>query len=68
MNSHDPVNLLFGGMEKLGPGDNVHTLHVLHLLLNGAERPYPPEPGAHKPSACAVTISRCSGYPTARSG
>lgn len=28
----DPVSLLFGGMEKLGPGDDAHTLHVLRLL------------------------------------
>jgi SAM-dependent methyltransferase len=32
MNVSDPVGLLFGGMEKLGPGDNAHTLHVLRLL------------------------------------
>jgi SAM-dependent methyltransferase len=32
MNTHDPVGLLFGGMEKLGPGGNAHTLHVLRLL------------------------------------
>src|SRR5437588_406140 len=32
MNTYDPVNLLFGGMEKLGPGDNAQTLHVLRLL------------------------------------
>lgn len=32
MSSYDPVELLFGGMEKLGPGGNVHTLHVLGLL------------------------------------
>src|SRR5262245_52292051 len=31
MNS-DPIRLLFGGMEKLGPGGNEHTLHVLRLL------------------------------------
>jgi trans-aconitate methyltransferase len=31
MNS-DPIRLLFGGMEKLGPGGNDHTLHVLRLL------------------------------------
>ena len=31
MNS-DPVDLLFGGMEKLGPGSNAHTVHVLRLL------------------------------------
>ena len=28
----NPIDLLFGGMEKLGPGGNVHTLHVLRLL------------------------------------
>jgi ubiquinone/menaquinone biosynthesis C-methylase UbiE len=32
MNTYDPIRLLFGGMEKLGPGDNAHTLHVLRLL------------------------------------
>jgi cyclopropane fatty-acyl-phospholipid synthase-like methyltransferase len=32
MESVDPVQLLFGGMEKLGPGGNEHTLHVLNLL------------------------------------
>ena len=32
MNTYDPVGLLFGGMEKLGPGDNAHTLRVLRLL------------------------------------
>jgi trans-aconitate methyltransferase len=32
MNTYNPIDLLFGGMEKLGPGDNVHTLNVLHLL------------------------------------
>jgi trans-aconitate methyltransferase len=32
MTTDDPISLLFGGMEKLGPGDNAHTLHVLHLL------------------------------------
>lgn len=32
MNAYDPIGLLFGGMAKLGPGDNAHTLHVLHLL------------------------------------
>lgn len=32
MNTHNPVDLLFGGMEKLGPGDNVHTLNVRRLL------------------------------------
>jgi len=30
--SCNPVDLVFGGMEKLGPGSNVHTLHVLRLL------------------------------------
>jgi trans-aconitate methyltransferase len=34
MNTSDPISLLFGGMEKLGPGDNAHTLHVLRLLPN----------------------------------
>ncbi|MGH7720970.1 MAG: SAM-dependent methyltransferase [Gemmatimonadaceae bacterium] len=28
----DPVDLLFGGLENLGPGGNAHTLHVLSLL------------------------------------
>ena len=32
MSVSDPVGLLFGGMEKLGPGDNAHTLGVLRLL------------------------------------
>jgi SAM-dependent methyltransferase len=32
MNVSDPVGLLFGGLEKLGPGGNAHTLHVLRLL------------------------------------
>jgi hypothetical protein len=32
MSVSDPINLLFGGMEKLGPGDNAHTLRVLRLL------------------------------------
>lgn len=32
MNTYNPIDLLFGGMEKLGPGDNVHTLNVLGLL------------------------------------
>jgi SAM-dependent methyltransferase len=32
MNTYDPVGLLFGGMEKLGPGSNAHTLLVLRLL------------------------------------
>jgi SAM-dependent methyltransferase len=32
MNVSDPVGLLFGGMEKLGPGSNAATLHVLGLL------------------------------------
>lgn len=30
--SHNPVDLLFGGMEKLGPGDNAHTAEVLRRL------------------------------------
>jgi len=28
----NPVDLLFGGMDKLGPGGDAHTLHVLSLL------------------------------------
>jgi len=32
MNIYNPIDLLFGGMEKLGPGGNVHTLHLLRLL------------------------------------
>jgi len=32
VNSSSPIDLLFGGMEKLGPGSNVQTLHVLGLL------------------------------------
>jgi trans-aconitate methyltransferase len=32
MNADNPIDLLFGGMEKLGPGGNSHTLHVLRLL------------------------------------
>ena len=30
--TYNPIDLLFGGMEKLGPGGNAHTLHVLRLL------------------------------------
>jgi SAM-dependent methyltransferase len=32
VSNYDPIDLLFGGMEKLGPGGNIHTLHVLNLL------------------------------------
>ncbi|HOH27903.1 MAG TPA: class I SAM-dependent methyltransferase [Syntrophorhabdus sp.] len=32
MNTFNPIDLLFSGMGKLGPGDNVHTLNVLKLL------------------------------------
>ncbi len=32
MNTYNPIDLLFGGMDKLGPGGNAHTLHVLRLL------------------------------------
>ena len=32
MTTYDPISLLFGGMEKLGPGSNADTLHVLSLL------------------------------------
>lgn len=30
--THNPIDILFGGMEKLGPGDDAHTLHVLRRL------------------------------------
>src|SRR5262249_38486133 len=32
MSDADPIRLLFGGLEKLGPGGNEHTLNVLRLL------------------------------------
>jgi trans-aconitate methyltransferase len=32
MNTNNPIDLVFGGMEKLSPGSNIHTLHVLGLL------------------------------------
>ncbi len=32
MNTNNPIDLIFGGMEKLSPGSNYHTLHVLRLL------------------------------------
>ena len=32
--NNNPVDLLFGGMEKLGPGDDLETLRVLQLLPN----------------------------------
>lgn len=32
MNVADPISLLFGGMEKLGPGANEQTLQALRLL------------------------------------
>jgi cyclopropane fatty-acyl-phospholipid synthase-like methyltransferase len=32
VNTPNPLDLLFGGMEKLGPGGNAHTLRVLRLL------------------------------------
>lgn len=32
MSAADPVALLFGGMDKLGPGSNADTLHALRLL------------------------------------
>jgi len=32
MNAVDPIGILFGGMEKLGPGSNVDTLEVLGML------------------------------------
>jgi len=38
MSETDPVELLFGGMEKLGPGSNADTLKVLEML---PKKPYP---------------------------
>ncbi|MGQ0794345.1 MAG: SAM-dependent methyltransferase [Deltaproteobacteria bacterium] len=35
MSIYDPIGILFGGMEKLGPGDNAHTLRALRLLPKG---------------------------------
>lgn len=32
MTAYDPIQLLFGGMEKLGPGSDTDTLHVLQAL------------------------------------
>ena len=32
VNTHNPIDILFGGMEKLGPGGDTHTLHVLRRL------------------------------------
>ena len=32
MSPYNPIDLLFGGMEKLGPGSNVDTLNVLRHL------------------------------------
>lgn len=32
MEACNPIDMLFGGMEKLGPGSNTDTLHVLGLL------------------------------------
>lgn len=32
MSTYDPINLLFDGMDKLGPGSDADTLHVLRLL------------------------------------
>jgi len=32
MDASDLIDLFFGGMEKLGPGGDVHTLNVLRLL------------------------------------
>ncbi len=32
MNEANPIDLLFGGMEKLGPGNNSDTLKVLNML------------------------------------
>ena len=38
MSKADPIELLFGNMEKLGPGSNEDTLKVLGML---PKRPYP---------------------------
>jgi hypothetical protein len=35
MNEVNPIDLLFGGMEKLGPGSNSDTLKVLDMLPKG---------------------------------
>jgi len=32
MDTPNPIDLLFGGMQKLGPGSDADTLHVLRLL------------------------------------
>jgi hypothetical protein len=32
MNETNPIDLLFKGMEKLGPGSNFDTLKVLNML------------------------------------
>jgi trans-aconitate methyltransferase len=32
MTAYNPIDLLFGGMEKLGPGSDIDTEHVLRLL------------------------------------
>lgn len=32
MNEANPIDLLFGAMEKLGPGSNADTLKVLYML------------------------------------
>ena len=38
MNEVDPIELLFGGMEKLGPGSDTDTLEALEML---PKQPYP---------------------------
>jgi SAM-dependent methyltransferase len=35
MNPPNPIDLLFGGMEKLGPGGDLYTRHVLRTLPAG---------------------------------
>ena len=32
MSAADPFDVLFAGLNKLGPGDNAHTRHVLRVL------------------------------------
>jgi len=43
MNEANPIDLLFGGMEKLGPGSNSDTLKVLSRS-DRQELPFSPRP------------------------
>jgi SAM-dependent methyltransferase len=38
MSTPSPIDLIFGGMDKLAPGDDTHTLQVLRLLPRGDRR------------------------------